>query len=118
MAMRPKTCRLVPLDPAELCRDQLLVDAVPGLRQEIPLVHLAGKLGDLAHATCVALLDARPQHRAGLVQENDGGQHAGDADPLSEASGIRRGRHDLAQRRAGIPPPLGRVFLGPAGMRG
>ena len=106
--------RLVVVKPAQLRGHELLVDAVARLRQEGPFVDLGAQGGDLAAAARIGLLDGRANDRAVGVEQHDGGQHAGDADPGDVTRvDVRRGqqfRHELAYVR----PPLAGVLLGPA----
>ena len=70
----------MPLDPSQLGGDELLIDPVAGLGEKRLLVDLGAQLLDLRAAARVALLDAGPQQAPGIVEKDDGGQHAGHAD--------------------------------------
>ncbi len=107
---------LMPLDPAELGGDKLLVDPVAGLGEKGHLVDLGAQLLDLRAAARVALLDAGPQQATGTVKKDDGGQHAGHADRgdvgRRDAARAQKLAHDFAD----VAPPLLGIFLRPADM--
>ena len=107
---------LVPLDPAQLGGDELLVDAVAGLGEKGLLVDLGAQLLDLGAAARVALLDARPEQAPGASSSTTAGSM-----PVTPTAAISAGddaarAHELAHDRADVRPPLRRVFLRPAGM--
>src|SRR5260370_35568574 len=102
--------------PARVRREELLIDAVAGAREKRRGVDLGGELGDLCGGAPVALLDARPQDLARLVEQHERGRHAGDAEAAKRA-GARGSRCEFAQDRAGILPPLRWILLRPTRMR-
>ena len=104
---------LVPLDPSKLGGDELLIDAIAGLGEKGLLVDLGAKLVDFRAAARVALLDAGPQQAPGLVEEDDGGQHAGHADRGDVGWRDAARAHKLAHDFADVAPPLLRIFLRP-----
>ncbi len=67
----PEHVRLVALEPAQLGRDQLLIDAVAGALDEGGGVGLGRELGDLAAGAAIALLDAAPEQATSSVEQDD-----------------------------------------------
>jgi hypothetical protein len=113
----PEHMRLVALQPAQLGRDQLLVDAVSSPGEEGGRVDLAAQFLDLGGAAPVALLDAGAQRPAVGAEQNDRGQHAGGAD-RGDVVGRDAGRGaQFAQDAGAVRPPRLGILLGPAGMR-
>ena len=108
--------RLMPLDPAQLGRDELLVDAVAGFGEERRLVDLGRELLDFRAAAPVALLDAGPQH----ARRDRAGRRAGSM-PVTPTAAMSAAEtplvaQQLAQDRADIAPPLLGILLRPTRM--
>ena len=104
---------LMPLDPSQLRRDELLIDSVAGLGEKGLLVDLGAKLVDFRAAARIALLDAGPEQATGIVEEDDRRQHAGHADGgdvgrqrrRSCARARARSRRRCSTIAPGLPPP-------------
>ena len=110
--------RLMPLDPSELCGDELLIDAVAGLGEKRLLVDLGAKLLDFRAAARVALLNARPAA---------GARRSRAARPPATCRSRRPRRcrrrdaacaQKLAHDFADVAPPLLGILLRPADMVG
>ena len=71
---------LMPLDPPQLCGDQLLIDPIAGLCEKRLLVDLGAQRLDFRAAAGVALLNAGPQQAPGGIEQHHSRQHAGHAD--------------------------------------
>ncbi len=95
-----KDLGLMPLDPSQFRRDELLIDSVAGLGEKGLLVDLGAKLLDFRAAARIALLDAGPEQAAGIVEEDDRRQHAGHADRgdvgRRDAARAQKLAHDFA----------------------
>ena len=106
---------LVALQPAQLGRDELLVDAVAGLgarrRRGRTRRRARRPRGRCAPSLCWML---RRSRSPSLVEQHDGRQHAGDADRGDVAAPAARRLQQLAGHGAGVRPTTARVLLGPA----
>ena len=109
---------LMPLDPAELGRDKLLIDAVAGLGEKRLFVDLGAKLLDFRAAARIALLDAGPQQAPVGVEKHHGRQHAGHADRGDVGCRDAARAQELAHDLADIAPPLLGILLRPTDMVG
>ena len=77
---------------------------------------ISAQVLDLAAATAVALLDARPQQMAVGIEQDDGGQHSGHADRRESVGKRRRTSASVRGDFADVGPPFRRIFFGPADM--
>src|SRR5271155_1093175 len=98
--------RLMAFEPAQLGRDQLLIDAVAGPAEEFCLVDLGPQFADFGGGATVALLNARPDDGPVLVEKDERGNHAGHA---NAPQGFRlrcSGGAEFSQDLPGVPAPL------------
>ncbi len=114
----PEPVGLMALQPAQLRRHQLLVDAVAGAPDEGGRIDLGGERSHLGAGPAVALLDAPAQQLALGIQQHDRRQHAGDPNRRDRGAGQAGGLQQLRNQGADIRPPLLRRLLGPARLLG
>ena len=111
-------CGFVAGEPAQLGGGDLLVEAVAGGGEEGGLVGGGEEFGEFHVAAGIRLLDAGAQGVAVGIQEHQGREHAGDADAGQGGAGAGLGGEEFLADFADVLPPLARIGLGPARMRG
>ena len=94
---------LVPGEPQQRRADRLLGERRAGARDEIQVRQRGGQLADLRGGAGVVLQDGLAQRAAGVVDRDDGGDHAGgrDGGDVGRGDGLPPSAADAAASTAG-----------------
>src|SRR5687768_1254851 len=94
------------LEPHELGPDELLAIPRAGEADELFLGHEAAEPFEFLQCPRIVLLDAAPQRPALFIEEDDGGEHAGNPDAGQGLAARSAFAHELPDDLTAVLPPF------------